>query len=65
MAEKLTVSVPEAAKMLGISRGSAYNAVAEGSVPSLKIGKRIVVPLAALQRLLSEGQTKHIGKSEG
>jgi len=52
MTERLTVSVPEAAKMLGISKNSAYNAVARGSVPSLRIGKRIVVPLAALRRIL-------------
>ena len=63
MIERLAVSVPEVAKMLGISRNSAYNAVAHKSIPSLRIGKRIIVPLAALERLLTEGQ-KQIEKSE-
>ena len=58
--ERLTVSVPEAAKLLGIARNSAYNAVHEGRLPHLKIGKRIVVPRVALERLLEcreQGQT--------
>jgi excisionase family DNA binding protein len=58
--ERLTVSVPEAAKLLGIARNSAYNAVHEGHIPHLKIGKRIVVPRVALERLLEcrqQGQT--------
>lgn len=50
--ERLTVSVPEAAKLLGIARNSAYNAVHEGRIPSLRIGKRIVVPRAALEKFL-------------
>lgn len=56
MEERLTVSVSEAARLLGISKNSAYNACATKDIPSLKIGKRIVVPLAALDKLLSEGR---------
>jgi len=47
-----TMSVDEAALVLGISRGSAYEAVKRGELPAIRLGKRIVVPRAALERLL-------------
>ena len=48
-----TISVERAGQLLGISRGSAYEAVRRGEVPSIRIGRRVVVPTAALLRLLS------------
>ena len=50
--ERRTVTVEEAAKVLGIGRSAAYLAVRTGELPSLKIGRRIVVPRIALERLL-------------
>ncbi|WP_390623414.1 helix-turn-helix domain-containing protein [Subtercola endophyticus] len=49
---RLTISVTEAAKVLGVSRDQAYLGVRTGEIPSLKIGARIVVPVAPLLRLL-------------
>ena len=49
---RLTVSVEEAGTMLGISRASAYKAVREGEIPVIRLGKRQVVPLAAISRML-------------
>ena len=46
-------TVEEAAKMLRISRSSAYEGVRTGQIPSVKIGKRLLIPLAALERLLA------------
>ena len=51
----LTCSVPVAAKLLGIGRATAYKAAAEGSLPSIRVGRRIVIPTAALRRLLDSG----------
>ena len=48
-----TVTVEEAAKLLGIGRGSAYEAVRRGELPAIRLGKRLVVPRAALDRLLA------------
>jgi excisionase family DNA binding protein len=48
----LAVSVPEAGRLLGIGRNTAYDAVRSGQIPSLRIGGRIVVPMQALLRLL-------------
>ena len=38
--------------MLGISRAFAYEAVNKGEVPSIRIGRRILVPKVALERML-------------
>jgi excisionase family DNA binding protein len=51
---RLTWTVEEAAKRLGIGRGQAYAGVRAGQIPSIKIGKRRrLVPVAALERMLS------------
>jgi len=51
--ERLVFTVEEAASLLGISRSFAYEAVQRGEIPSMRIGHRILVPKAALERLLS------------
>ena len=55
---KLTFTVDETAKILGIGRNSAYEAVARGEIPVIRVGKRLLVPKAALEKLLSGNQTK-------
>lgn len=50
--ERLTLTVEEAATPLGISRAFAYEAVNTGTIPSIRIGRRILVPKAALNRLV-------------
>jgi len=50
--EKLTYSVDEVAKLLGISRNSAFSAVQSGEIPSIRIGHRRLVPRLALERKL-------------
>ena len=47
-----TVTVPHAGKLLGISRNSAYEAAARGEIPTIRIGRRILVPTARLLDLL-------------
>jgi excisionase family DNA binding protein len=49
---KLTLTVREAATALGISRGLAYEMVKTGKIPSIRFGKRVLVPQRALERLL-------------
>jgi excisionase family DNA binding protein len=50
--ERLVVSVPEAARLLGISRTYAYEMIARGELPCIRLGRRILVPLRPLMRLL-------------
>jgi excisionase family DNA binding protein len=47
-----TLTVEEAARVLGISRGTAYKAVRAGEIPSIRIQRRLLVPRLALDRLL-------------
>jgi excisionase family DNA binding protein len=49
----LTVSVEEAGRILGCSRNSAYEAVKRGEIPVVRIGKRLLVPKSALERMLN------------
>jgi len=53
LSPSLTVTVEEAAGILGISRTFAYEAVRRGELPAIRIGRRLVIPRAALARLLS------------
>jgi excisionase family DNA binding protein len=61
--EKLTLTVPEAARLIGISRMTAYVAVREGTIPSIRIGRRVLVPRAALDRLLAAASAVRDGPS--
>jgi len=49
---RATLSVTEAGKILGIGRNQAYEAAHRGEIPTIKIGKRLLVPKAAFERLL-------------
>ena len=50
--DRPTLTVTEAAALLGIGRQTYYEAAARGEVPAIRIGRRIVVPTAALKALL-------------
>lgn len=54
---KLCISVPEAARLLGLGRNSVYEAVRRGEVPAVRVGRRLVVPIRALEEWL-ESQTR-------
>ena len=47
-----TLTVEEAGEMLGISRRSAYRAAARGDLPTLRLGRRLLVPTHKLLALL-------------
>jgi excisionase family DNA binding protein len=52
--ERQTLSIEEAARLLGIGRSSAYEAARRDALPVrvLRIGRRFLVPRAPLERLL-------------
>jgi len=56
MEDKLTLSIEEAAKVLGIGRNLCYDRVKTGEIPVIKIGRRLLVPRRALEKLLEQGQ---------
>ncbi len=50
----LVLTVEEAAKALKIGRSAMYEAIAKGQVRSIKLGRKLRVPRAALAQLLGE-----------
>lgn len=49
---RTTCTVPEAGEVLGIGRDSAYRAAHDGIIPTLRLGRRLVVPVPKLLALL-------------
>lgn len=54
--ESLTMTVEEAAKALGISRGLAYDLARQRKIPVIRLGKRLLVPRKALNDMCTEWQ---------
>ena len=52
LTDNLSVSVETAGKAFGLGRNAAYAAVKNGQIPSIKLGKKIAVPTAAIRRML-------------
>lgn len=55
--DRATLTVPEAARLLGVGRDVAYRAAETGEIPTLKIGRRIVVPVPRLLAMLGAEPT--------
>lgn len=53
----LTVSVEEAAALLGISRALAYELVRRGDLPCLRLGRRVVIPRKAVENFIEAATT--------
>jgi excisionase family DNA binding protein len=51
--EVMTMSVPEAGRVLGLGRNAAYDAARRGEIPVLRFGRKLRVPRVALERLLT------------
>ncbi len=56
--ERLLLRVPEAAELTGLGRSKAYELEANGTWPSISIGRSVRVPLAGL-KLWVEEQAQH------
>lgn len=52
-----TVTVEQAASLLGIGRAAGYAAAQRGDVPTIRIGKRLLVPTRRLLELLGADQS--------
>jgi excisionase family DNA binding protein len=50
--ERQTLRVAEAGRVLGVGRSLAYELARRGEIPTIRLGNRIVVPRAQLERLL-------------
>ena len=48
------MTVEEAAAVLGVSRGLAYDAARRGEIPTIRLGRRLLVPRSKLLELVGE-----------
>lgn len=51
--EKKTVSTKEVSEILGIGRSLTLKLIATGKIPSIRLGKRILVPIAVLDKIIA------------
>jgi excisionase family DNA binding protein len=51
--ERKYLSIPEVAEILGISSSAAWQRLYRGQLPYRRWGKRVLVPLADLERFLA------------
>lgn len=58
---RLTLSVPEAGRVLGLGRNAAYEAARTGAIPVLRIGGKLLVSRPALERMLGLEPTVAVG----
>ena len=63
--ERVTVSVDEAAAMLGISRTSAYEYIRTGHLPAIRMGRRLLIPLRALEDLVDAHTSARVPVAQG
>jgi hypothetical protein len=65
--ERLTVTVPEAAEILGVDADAAYRAVQRGEFPVqvLRVGRRLVVPAAPLRAVLGMADPELSSETSG
>jgi len=56
--DSLVLTAGETAKILRLSKTTVYDQIRQGSIPSIRMGKRILIPRAALMRKLEEAVGK-------
>lgn len=52
--ERLVLTVEEAGQVLGVGRATAYILVREGKIPIIRLQRRVLVPKAALEKMLAD-----------
>ena len=50
---RLVLDAADVSRLLGLSRGATYNAITTGQIPSVKVGRRILIPRNMLQGFLN------------
>lgn len=62
--EPIVYTVPEVGQQLGIARSTAYDAAKRGDIPTIRVGRRLLVPAAALRRMLDGASPPSQGDDE-
>ena len=62
---RATITVEEAAAILGIGRSAAYEAARRGQLPTRRLGRRLFVPVPAFLRWLGDDEPSPAEVSQG
>ncbi len=62
--ERLVLKPEEAGKLLNLGRSASYLAIKRGEIPYIKIGRKILVPRAALEKMLMEASQGGQGQGQ-
>lgn len=60
--KKMALFISDAAKKLGVFRSSLYELIRGGKIPSVKVGRRLVIPMEA--RTQPESESRHVNAHE-
>ena len=60
----LAVGLAEAARRLSLSIRTVAKLVSRGHLPSLKVGRRRLIPVRALEHLIRHDRSVHVGDKE-
>jgi excisionase family DNA binding protein len=63
--EKLLLSVPEAAEMLGISRSHLYQLIQLGKLPVVRLGASVRIPRVWLERYIEDSVQAWVAARNG
>lgn len=61
---RVVLNLPEVAEILGVSRSSIYRWAKAGIIPTVRLGRRLLVPAKALERLLDDRGSDEEGHSD-
>ena len=56
---KLALSADEVAATLGVSRAKVYEAIQVGELPSIRLGRRVLVPARSLAQMFGVEEPQH------
>jgi len=59
--DSLVLTPIETAKLLRIGRGTVYEQLRIGAIPSIRMGRRILIPRAALMKMLERAKVDSLG----
>ncbi len=62
--DRKTLTVEEAAEVLGVGRSTAYQAIQRGEIPSIRIGGRILVLRDRLDRIVDPPDAQGVAAQE-
>lgn len=55
---QLGMSVKEFMRAAGVSRSTAYKLIWEGKIPAVRLGRRLIIPRQAVDKIFNEAANK-------